>query len=107
MSGVLAEKLCILRIKGRIQHLEHARQIDFCIFGVGMITVNQKSASRQSQQAKQSLDLQQESLPDSGLKFSNGFRGRAATGESLPEYLPQEDVVNAQHQGVGSLTNLR
>jgi len=91
---VLAEKVGVLRVQAGIELLENAWKINFCVFRVRMIAMNEQGASSQNQQPNKSLDLQTESLRDSGSMFSNGYRRRAATGESFPEYLPREVMVN-------------
>jgi hypothetical protein len=101
VSGVLAKKLCIRWKQAGIQDLQNPGKVNFRIFRVRVIAMNQKRNGGQNQQAYKILDFQKEFL-HSRMKLRLRIyvlqwipRTCQWSGESLAEYLPPEAVVNA------------
>src|SRR5277367_1281652 len=56
VSGVFAEKFCVGGEESGMENFENAGEVDFRVFGVGMITVNEEGSGGQKQQDEDALD---------------------------------------------------
>src|SRR3981081_1102890 len=93
VPGMLAKELRIRWKQAGIQNLQNPRKVDFRVFRIRMIAMNQKSSGGQGQQAYKDFNLQKESLHGTqNLMFSTDV---PESGESFQGYLPSEGAVNA------------
>src|ERR1700687_2317052 len=78
MPGMLAKELRIRGKQAGIEDLQNPRKVDFRVFRIRMIAMNQKRNGGQGQQAYKDFNLQKESLHGNQyLMLSSGFRRRA------------------------------